>query len=84
MLAEVAGEHRIRLERDERIGAEAEQPSCRLPSAWPDFQNCGAGTEPATVDENLVDLLRVTGACPVVPCGIGAEQIPPFRSIDSH
>ena len=73
-VAKVGGERSVRLDADERLGAELEQPPGGLARPGADLDHLRARAKPAALDEQVVHARGMTGTRAVVRLGIGAEQ----------
>ena len=73
-VAKVRGERGVRLDADERLGAEREQPPGGLTRPRADFDHSRSRAKPAALGEHLVHPRGMTWTRAVVRGGIGAEQ----------
>src|SRR6266581_3259302 len=73
-IGQVAGEALVRLDGDERLGPERQQPPGREPGAGSDLERRGAGPQAAPSGQDLIDARMIVGAGAVVAAGVAAEE----------
>ena len=82
-VVEVRGKRRVRLERNEWLGAELNQAPSRLAGTGSHLEYPRPRVEPAAFDQDLVDTRRVPRPSGVVRGRVEPEELSPFLAADA-